>query len=724
MLSAFCGSPAVATLTITVCPPSGTIIRILEPSSLLPPKDFVITYTVPISGSGNIIDIPIIDPSASLSSIAVKIGEGFRPYFPNPKVILPSTPLDVPKVILTQPHPGSTGNVSVTVIPPLTSDTSGPNPGVIPTNFTGGENGFPPPPPPGTPKVPLPPDDDGPPHLPKRKIIDNPPPNIRIKEQEHLREVNNNYKAWLDERKKFKELQKTLNSKECTPIKANKKRRLMAGLNGMLCACPCCSPLNEVLDIITGKDFFKLPFSEFKIPRLDHLFDKSATFDKNRREGEKCNACDGEKKIPDLNSESAKYSKVEKKMKEKAPELLETESKLGLGGTRTTMVQGSDVLFVGMGMNKNKAQEVVADGSFAPTLKGGKIPQQGATKVNEVVGKQTEIGWPQQMGNYTIKCANKFSMLAGSGGITLATSGPLTISSSGLKLLGPQLSLGCAQGPLHLHGDSVSIAGNTISFTPEKGETFFKGNISNTGNMTCAGTAHFETASIVKLACVGTNKKTSEASSNPEVVNTERATWGKQALKTALLDIKASAQAVQTDPTTSGFKLASPNENAARANRLQSAMALAKPYESEVTGYIIPGTKLKAVGFINGAPATIDVTITENVDLHNIPHVHGLPEMKHYHNVQMPDIDFSSENSQALRDKVLTGNHESGAPQQPIKDKAKRIEEAKSNAVALVSQKAVSVTTKLAQVAKMAVPPMPKIPSMSDVASGIKNLIA
>lgn len=785
MLSAFCSSPAVATLTIIVCPPPpGTIIRIGDPDKPEPPDDYIIVHVIPPDNGGpdgyfpplsSISGVPVVIPPDEPPGVTVtKIASAFKPKYPETTPII--IPGEIPKIVIYQPFAGDTGNVPVRVIrpprPPGGGGGDGPDDNfpIIPTNFEGGFNGFIPTPPGGPklppgrgPIIPKPTDPVFPPiplssipvlsalssvppyYPPPGKPPKVPPPTTKVPPpsggpditviynpprppEEKLQDLNRitqqDWNNWVQERKRIDKIKDGYKAKNCTPIPSNRKRRLMAGLNGLLCACPCCSPLNEVLDLITGKNFFKIPFTDFKIPRLDHLVDKSVGFDANRREGEKCGACEGTKKIPDPNNDTKKYEAVKNKIEEKAPELLKTEAKSGLGGTRTTMIQGSDVLLVGQGMNNNKAHEVVPGGSFAPNMKGGKIPQQGATPTNAVVGKQTELGWPQQSGNYTIKCANKFSMLAGAGGITLATPGPLTISAGQLKILGPGLSLGCASGPLALEGESVNIAGNTISLTPASGETFFKGNVSTLGNMTTKGHAHFESMSFVKGACVGTNKKTSEATANTDVLNTERATWGKQAVTTAMLDLKTQAQSVPADNATSGFKVASPATQTKLSNRMQSAAALSKPFESEVTGYIIPGTKFMASGFINGGPVTCDLTVTNMVELHNIPHIHGIPPMEHSHTVTVPDMETSAESSQGLRDKVLTGAHESGAPQNPIKDTASRATQAKADAASLAAQKTAELTKKVAQDAKMLMPPLPKLPSMGDIAGKIKGMIA
>lgn len=463
--------------------------------------------------------------------------------------------------------------------------------------------------------------------------------------------------------------------------KSQQKSSLKNLFKQKLCRCPVCHPLNMVKGKIAGKNYFKLPFANFKIPRFDHLFDLSFSFNSNRRKGEVCGACGGKKTITDVNDDAAKYKQVAEKVNENAEKIMEAEAKLGLGGTRTTIIQGSDVLFVGLGFNNNKTYEVIQDGAISPSMKGGKIPQQNAVKTNAVVGKQGSIAWPQQVGNYSIKCANKFNLLAGAGGITIASPGPLTISAGIMKFVGPQITVGSSSGPLALEGESVNITGKAISITPTAGELFVKGNISNTGNVTTQGHAHFESVSFVKGSTVGTTKSTYMANANPDVTCTQAATWSIRAVAAALLDIQAYYQNILTDWKTSSFRLMSPKENRNISDRMRSLSRLCVPWEILPTGYVLPGD-CDVVGAGNhGAP--VYSTNPAPIPIHNFPHVHGIPEMMHNHEVMLPDMDYQNSTPDALREKTLTGAHETGAPSDPTKDTVTRYSEVRKTGVEL-----------------------------------------
>ena len=458
--------------------------------------------------------------------------------------------------------------------------------------------------------------------------------------------------------------------------------------------CPTCSSSNQVKEKVAGKNYFTLPFLDYKVPRLDHIVDKTTTFDGNRREGEKCPACQGKKTITDVTDDTTKYEEVSKKIEEKSDIIMDLESKLGLGGTRTTFIQGSDLLFVGLGFNNNKTYQVMPNTAIAPSMKGGKVPQQSAEQVNSIVGKQGTVAWPQQVGNYTIKCANTFNLLAGAGGITIATPGPLSFSAGLLSFSSPSLSLGSSSGPLTLQGDSVNITGKTVALTPTSGELFVKGNICNTGNITTQGHAHFESASFVKASCTGTTKSTFSAKANPDVVNTQQATWKTSALQAALLDLKTFIQAVPTNSKTSAFRLMSPKEMQNMSDRVSNISKLSLPFEIKPTGWIIPGTRIKLIGKCpcnegGSAFGEFDAYVTRNIDLHNFPHIHGIPEMMHLHEITLPDIDCTNDTPEALRGKMLTGAHESGVPADPTKDTKSRLLETAKIAKEFVAQVAV-----------------------------------
>ena len=113
------------------------------------------------------------------------------------------------------------------------------------------------------------------------------------------------YRTLYEEKRAI--LKKKEQAKKCKPLLA-----LAAGLLlQRLCRCPICSPCNKVKDKVGGKNYFKIPFTNLKVPRLDHIFDKTHTFDQNRRSGQKCGICGGKKNIPDVTDDSLKYQNLD-----------------------------------------------------------------------------------------------------------------------------------------------------------------------------------------------------------------------------------------------------------------------------------------------------------------------------------------------------------------------------------------------------------------------------
>lgn len=478
-------------------------------------------------------------------------------------------------------------------------------------------------------------------------------------------------KQLSQQKQKFKQFQNQCKnrSKAAKPSKS--------GTNKKKCICYVCLADNLVFDKVAGKQFFNIPFTTKKIPKFDHLVDKTVTYDSNRRTGEKCGACGGSKQLVDVNDDTSKYQQAAAKVDQKSPQIMEAESKMGLGGSRTTVVQGNETLVCGLNFNENITYEVLPDKAYAPSMKGGKIPQQSSVRVNAVVGKQGSIAWPQQMGNYTIKCANKLGLLAGAGGVNLATNGPLVFSSGIIKITAPQISIGCASGPMTLEGNSINITGKTIALTPTGGEVFVKGNVVNTGNITTQGHNHAESMSWTKAACVGTIQSTYTGIANPDVLQTRHALWGSDAVKGAVTDLKSFKAAIPVDSKTSSFRAQSPQETKNVNLRMKAISQLSKMYETEVTGWIIPGTRMIQRGCVpcnwGGIACGILNTVAVNfIEIHNKPHSHPIPEMEHKHEIRLPDIDYVAESAQQVRDKVLTPTHESGVPSDPIRDTSTR----------------------------------------------------
>ena len=474
---------------------------------------------------------------------------------------------------------------------------------------------------------------------------------------------------------------KTVN-KQVSQVKAEQLKQAPSGGSSQQrqVTCPTCGPQAKKKDVIGGKEYFNIPFTKKQIPNpLILLAPKTLGFDDSRRDGEKCKTCDGKKKIPDVSDDSAKYEQVQQKAQQNIQKTLDLEAKLGTGGSRTTIIQGSELLYVGLGFNKSDSYELIQKGqpNAGPVAGGssGAFPE--GYNSTAVVGKQTSAGWPSNVGNYTIKCANKFQMLAGAGGITMATKGPLTISAGITTISGPMVTIGSSSGPLTLEGDVVTITGKTITMSPTDKQLVVKGTISTTANMIVGGHMHTESVSFAKASCVGKSQTSTMDASNPDVIETMGAVWGGVATKgiaSGVQELQLWATNIAADAKTAAIRLLSPDEMQNLSDRMASLATQTQPYEIAPTGFILPGTLITLLGTCPcnypspgsiAGPGLITGVVQAPIPLNNFPHKHSLQAMQHTHDTRVPDIDCSADSPQALRTKFMNGAVEGNAPYVP-----------------------------------------------------------
>ena len=426
--------------------------------------------------------------------------------------------------------------------------------------------------------------------------------------------------------------------------------------------CPICGPQAKVKDKSAGKYIINLNLfftkAVIRIPKIFDFLPKTVQFDENLRSGEKCKACEGKKKIPDVQqSDASKYQQAAKQLESKMPQIMEQEAKLGLGGARTTIIQGNDTLQVGALFNSNSSYRIEKDKNVVIAgQQGTKIPQPNGGKCNAIVPVPGSLGWPSAIGNYTIKCGNSFQVQAGGGGINLQTKGPVEFNGGTTTIKAPQIVLACEQGPLRIGADSVDITGRFINITPTEGNFYVRGSINASSNISCGGHAHMESVSFVKAACCGTNQTSTMDQGNKDVSQTQNAVWGGagyKAITTSLLDIQMFYADIPMDIKNAAFRLLSPAELTNTINRMQVLTNMLYPIELEQTGI--------AIGIGNlGYPVISQVF--------NYPHTHGLQPMQHTHNTRVPDIDFSADSPDSLRGKVLHGGTEGSAPGEAVRD--------------------------------------------------------
>lgn len=438
--------------------------------------------------------------------------------------------------------------------------------------------------------------------------------------------------------------------------------------------CPWCSGnilvkrVGKILSHIAG--FLQRSFS-IKIPTgvLNYIKEHTPVSKTAARKGP-CDVCKGKGTIKDPAAKGrAAAQQVANNLKNNSDQLAEQENKLApFGGNKYTIVQGHETLEVGLSFNDIPAYSVIQNARtrHKGIISHSKLGQngapmfpEGATDCNYIQGTN-----PPAIpgGHYFIKCSNKFSLLAGAQGIDITTGGALTISGGITTITGPEITIGTQTGPLTLEGETVNINGKSIEVAPSDGDFFVRGKISNTGDLSVGGHAHLESVSFIHAECVGTKQTIDEAS--PNDLQTGPAFYGSlgvEGILQASLDLSAHVLAIASEPE----KIKNAVGVASILNLVDKILNLTymgTPFELLPTGFILPGTPmvLEIVGTGEVVPSTGDpgkITITAvavplaPVLLHNFPHTHSIPDLKHSHSVMLPDMDYTAQKSDQVRAK-------------------------------------------------------------------------
>lgn len=352
-----------------------------------------------------------------------------------------------------------------------------------------------------------------------------------------------------------------------------------------------------------------------------------------------CLVCNGTRKIVDPSDDAQKYEQASQRAQSYAPEIEQNEAKLGNGGNRYTIVQNSEVLEVGIGMNDAPSYRVdknagyrlrglagFGKGSGQINPKYGPVPQGG--NANHVQGLNVPAA-PGGSGHYTIKCSNKFSLVTGSQGIELVTSGPVTINGGITSFTGAEVTVGSRTGKLALEGDVVNIGGRSVEVGPTDGHFVVKGTISNTGNMICGGHAHLESASVVKLETTGRNES-SKVSSSSNIV-TGPAFWGGPAVEGITLASKGLLSFITANKS-----------NPEQAKLIASSRYGMSLYEEVLNvAYSTLPQEIVPCGFALLGTVPLPVFLW--------PHTHALPDQMHCHDTRIPDIKCDADTAEQLR---------------------------------------------------------------------------
>jgi hypothetical protein len=455
--------------------------------------------------------------------------------------------------------------------------------------------------------------------------------------------------------------------------------------------CPTCSskiaPNNykqkeETQEGFTGNTGFAA-----RIPLIGGLLQSGAVkissiFDK------KCPTCNGKGCLEDKTDLSKQQQAAAKVAEQEAKSIIELEAKLGpVGGNRHQVVVGDDLLEIGLGMNDSKSYKVIKEGQVAPN--GGKIETKGTVPVyrksNSVVGTNP-LAIPG--GHYHIKCSNKFSVYTGAQGIDLTTHGPVTIKGGITQIIGPEVTIGSSAGQVTIEGEHLQLSGKSIAITPQgtgSGQVAIQGTLHTSGNLVVGGGIHVDgDVSFTGATCAGKIDRT-RVSSDPNQV-TGPAQWRTAAVKNGVKDFLRKLTVQIADPTC---VLLSPR---GMQNLKMEAKALVKkalPVEDVVTGWVIPGTRVKLIGTCpcntgTTAAGVLEMVVVENIDLRNFPHHHTLADSAHSHDMFVPNMKLVKSSEEVRKD---AKPKESIAPVNIKQDKSNLFSKLGSSIMSLLAQR-------------------------------------
>ena len=405
--------------------------------------------------------------------------------------------------------------------------------------------------------------------------------------------------------------------------------------------CPNCT--GKVLTKKSGKPFasinaflqraFSIRIPDLKI--IEWLKERQPVEKLTISKGD-CGYCGGKQTIDDPTDDTAKWEAVKANFDGRKEEIEAEEAKLAPPcGNRYTIIQGSDLLEVGLGMNdtpsyRTEAEKDIANGRLidpgeGDMKKGGPQVPKGA-KRTLVTGTNPPAS---PGGHYVIKCSNRFSVLVGAQGIDITTGGPITINGGITQITGPQVTVGTSKGRLVLEGETLNMNAKSIEATTSEGAFFIKGTLNTTGNAVIGGHAHAESASIVNLETTGKNEPSKIGS--PGNIYGGPAFWGGPAVEgiTAALKSLVSYTLLNTTNPEHAKIIASPRFLTGLEDELKNILYVSRPEELVQTGWaVVAGVKCP---------------------VYNFPHIHAMPDQMHVHETRVPDIKCDADDAESLR---------------------------------------------------------------------------
>lgn len=355
--------------------------------------------------------------------------------------------------------------------------------------------------------------------------------------------------------------------------------------------------------------------------------------------------------LPDPADLSSRVQQLEGQLQGISQEILKLEAEIdALGGNRHTIVAGNDTLEVGLTFNdlpavfiedkKNIAvKNIDVGGNVEAKCSPLPIPDLRTNVVNLPVP-----GLPG--GNYHIKCGNKFSLLAGSQGIDIQTTGPTKIQSQGTTTItGSEVIVGTTVGRTTVEGETVTVQGKSVEMSPTEGQVVVRGTMGCTGNVVTSGHVHAESLSFINAISPARNEHS--RSSSPPNWQSGPAFWGSlaiEAIPACLADIQANLLArlshVHTTKEILSFSYIQD-----LLKKIERQAYLIQPWEILPTGFILPKTQIIMAGTVpcnygGVAAGIINATVIAPIPINNFPHTHSFPDLAHFHDVKVPAFDL------------------------------------------------------------------------------------
>lgn len=184
--------------------------------------------------------------------------------------------------------------------------------------------------------------------------------------------------------------------------------------------------------------------------------------------------------------------KITELLPEVVSQLVNIESKMGLGGSEIIDIAKDKVETIGLAMNDFGSIRIDTKGKMYNSkmmiVKGGTVPGKSESPLLEYVHVDDLPG-----GSYTLNVCNKFNCQVGSGGIKMRTSGPVEVSGTITTLAGEQVNIS-SEHEINIDGGKrLSIVADILQIRQRKGEqVLVDSNLGVKGNVIIGGGMHVE----------------------------------------------------------------------------------------------------------------------------------------------------------------------------------------------------------------------------------------